>query len=110
MTLYWLKPFVEIYNFIVWWIVLTPTGMLKNTRSFLIAADNILELGANLRLWFAIEPLFGDYNWQGRLVGFLIRSVRVVVTLVVYLAILGVGILATLAWLALPVYIFSLIF
>lgn len=110
MTSYWLKPFIEICNFVAWWIVLTPAKILKNTRSFLITADNVLELGANLRLWFAIEPLFGDYNWQGRLVGFLIRGVRVVVTFAVYLAILVMGILATLAWLALPVYVFSLIF
>ena len=82
----------------------------KSTKSFLITADNILELGANFRLWFAIEPLFGDYNWQGRLVGFVIRSVRIIATLGVYLAVLMLGVATILAWLALPVYIFILIF
>ena len=110
MTLHWLKPFLEIYNFVIWWIVSTPVRIFKNTRSFLVTADNALELGANLRLWFAVEPLFGDYNWQGRLVGFVIRSARIITTLMVYLAVLVLGIVAVLAWLALPAYIFILIF
>lgn len=110
MTSYWLKPFSEIYNFILWWIVLIPAKILRSIKSFLITLDNILELGANLRLWFAVEPLFGDYTWAGRLTGLVLRTVRVLATVILYFIVVIIGMFLTVGWLLVPVYIFVLIF
>jgi len=99
----WLVPIKEIISFIKWWGWQTPQTILYWTKNLLLDFDNNLQFGANLRLWLSVEPMFGDYTWSGRVTGFLIRGVRVAVTLLVYAAILIAGILATLIWWALPV-------
>jgi len=96
-------PFKEIGHFITWWAREVPQAILHSTRDMLLSFDDSLQFGANLRLWLAIEPMFGDYTWSGRTTGFLLRGLRVAVTLIVYAVVLLVGLALTLAWLALPV-------
>lgn len=110
MTAVWLVPIKEIYSFIRWWLVEIPLYLLKFIKSSLIVTDDILGLGANLRLWLAIEPLFKDYTWSGRMVGFLIRGIRILASIFVYLVILIVGILVMLIWFLLPLFAIILIF
>ena len=110
MTAVWLVLFKEIYSFIKWWLIDTPLCLLGFVKTCLVAADDVLELGATSRLWLAIEPLFKDYTWSGRMVGFLIRGVRILVSLFVYLVILAVGILVILTWFLLPLFAIILIF
>lgn len=74
-------------------------GWIYNT---VLAADEILVLGETIRLWIAIEPMFGDYNWRGRLIGFLFRFVRILVSFVLYIVIVVVGLASILAWLLWP--------
>ncbi len=98
----WLVPFKEIGHFVTWWAQEIPQAILRSTRDMLLSFDDSLQFGANLRLWLAIEPMFGDYTWSGRATGFLIRGLRVAVTLLVYVVVLAVGLAITLIWLALP--------
>ena len=101
-----LVPIKEIVNFLAWWGWQTPRGILYGTKNLLLDFDNSLQLGANLRLWLAVEPMFGDYTWSGRVTGFLLRGVRVLITLLVYLVVLVTGVLAIILWLALPFLLF----
>ncbi|MFA5270189.1 MAG: hypothetical protein WC400_01070 [Patescibacteria group bacterium] len=105
----WLKPIKEVGRFLSWWIADVPAKILANTRSFLLTAEDVLQFGSNLRLWLAFEPLFGDYNWRGRVVGFIFRGFRVLATLFVYLIISIVGLAAALVWWMLPWLIFTMI-
>lgn len=98
----WSIPFKEIGRFITWWAADIPQAILHSTKEMLLSFDDSLQFAANLRLWLAIEPMFGDYTWSGRATGFLLRGLRVAVTLVVYTVVLLVGLVLTLAWLALP--------
>ncbi len=106
----WTKPFIEIYNFFYWWSVTVSTGIFNTFKSVMIEVDDSLDLGSNIRLWLAIEPLFKDYTWQGRLSGFFLRGVRILVSTIVYLVILLLGILSIVAWLGLPILAGWLIF
>ena len=110
MTAVWLVPIKEIYSFIRWWLVEIPLYLLRFIKSSLIATDDILRLGANLRLWVAVEPLFKDYTWSGRMVGFFIRGIRILVSILVYLVILVIGTLVVLTWFLLPLLAIILIF
>jgi len=105
----WLKSINEIGRFLNWWVADVPAKILANTKSVLLAAEDVLQFGANLRLWLAIEPLFGDYNWRGRMIGFIFRGFRVLATLIVYLLVGLVGLIATVMWWISPWLIFTMI-
>ena len=81
-------------------------GWIYNT---VLAADENLLIGETIRLWFAIEPMFGDYNWQGRIIGFLLRFLRIIVSIVLYILIVVVGVAFVLVWLAWPIVAVTLI-
>jgi len=105
----WLKPFKEIYNFIFWWGITTPSKIFGFSKTLLLETDEALDLGTNIRLWLAIEPLFGDYTWQGRLSGFFLRGVRVIFSIAVYILVFLIGLIFMLMWLLLPVLAILLI-
>lgn len=90
-------PF-HLLGFLSWWAYLMPIRIFHYFEEFVSHMDGNLKFGANLRLWLAFEPLFGDYGWRGRLVGFLFRSVRAVFTLLAYVAVICAGLAAIIFW------------
>ena len=106
MSQIWLMPLKEIYLFLRWWGWEIPAGIFQSTKNALLDFDNILQFEANLRLWLAVEPLFGDYTWAGRVIGLLLRGLRVTFTLVIYAGVLLLGLAAIAGWLILPWLIF----
>ncbi len=102
MERFWLVPIKEIGHFCLWWGKVVPEAIFAFTKEVLLSFEDSLQFGANLRLWLAIEPMFGDYTWSGRTVGFLIRGLRVIFTILMYCLILTGGILAIIGWIVLP--------
>lgn len=94
-----LKFPLHLAGFLIWWVSLVPMRIFRWYEEFLTGVEANLQLFANLKLWLSLEPLFGDYGWKGRLVGFLLRGVRLVVTLSVYLVIIGLAITTIVGWL-----------
>lgn len=86
-----------------------PKKILGWIYTTLLAADEVLVIGETVRLWFAIEPMFGDYNWQGRIIGFIFRFFRILVSIIFYIVIVVVGLFAVLAWFVWPVVASALI-
>jgi len=97
----------EIYYFIYWWLITIPLGILNGIKSVLIELDHTLVLRENFRLWLVAEPMFGDYTWQGRLVGFFLRGLRVICSIVAYLLIVLLGILIIVGWFIAPIFLFK---
>lgn len=108
MTSIILVPLKQIVKFLDWWAIEVPTNFLIGTRNAVIDFDEELQLVANFRLWLAVEPMFGDYTWSGRTVGFLIRGLRVAMTLFVYILIVALGLGMIVGWWLLPLIIFGL--
>lgn len=75
-----------------------PIRIFHYFEEFISTVDGNLKFGANLKLWLAFEPLFGDYGWRGRLVGFLFRTFRAIITLLTYIAIICAAIVAMILW------------
>lgn len=94
---------VELTRFFYWWAVEMPSRIWMQTRSLLITADENLTLGVTFRLWLAIEPLFGDYTWNGRLIGWLFRGFRLIITVAVYAFIFSIGAAVFAFWFVMPV-------
>lgn len=97
----------EIYDFIYWWLIAIPLSILNGVKSILLEVDHALVLRENFRLWLVAEPMFGDYTWQGRLVGFFLRGLRVVCSVLVYLLIVLLGVLIIVGWFAVPIFLFK---
>lgn len=102
MDKYWQVPIREIGQFFVWWGKVVPQSIFSFTKEVLLNFEDSLQFGANFRLWLSIEPMFGDYTWSGRAVGFLIRGLRVIFTVFMYCLILAGGVLIILGWIMLP--------
>ncbi len=75
-----------------------PIRIFHFFEDYIAGLDSNLKFGPNLRLWFRLEPLFGDYGWRGRLVGFLFRTVRLATTLFVYVAAFAIGLAGIVLW------------
>lgn len=108
MTSIILVPLKQILKFLEWWAVEIPTTILIGVRNVLVDFDEGLQLVANFRLWFAIEPMFGDYTWSGRTVGFLLRGLRVAMSLFMYVLIVVIGLGLIMGWWLLPLILFGL--
>lgn len=93
----------NITAFFVWWLFLMPKWIFLRTQIWLANIDDSFQLLSNLRLWFSFEPLFGDYGWKGRIIGFIFRGIRFAYSLIIMLAVLLFGIGLILLWLILPI-------
>ena len=100
----------HLAGFLIWWVSLVPVRIFHWFEELITSFEANLQLLANLKLWLSLEPLFGDYGWKGRLVGFLLRGVRLVVTLVLYLAVVALAVGTILGWLAVLPLSLALIF
>lgn len=74
--------------------------------NFLEGLDRVLAFRITLRHIF--EPLYKDYSFMGHILGFVFRSLRLAMGLIVYLFCGGVFLLAYLSWLLLPIALLSL--
>lgn len=93
-----LRTPTHLLGFLSWWAYLMPVRIFHYFEDLIASFDSNLKLGPNLKLWLALEPLFGDYGWRGRLVGFLFRALRCLVTLLTYIAVFLLGIVAIIVW------------
>ena len=99
-----LESILDIFYFPVWWYT-------KGAVHALRWCYNLLKLGnENLApgLWLAnlFVPMYGQYDFQGRLVSFLMRLVQIIARAFALLVWLGVCLAFLAVWLALPVVVF----
>jgi hypothetical protein len=98
MTTPWLMPVRELVRFFIWWGFEIPKSLFLAGWNFFLVADDNLRLLSNLKLWLMFEPMFGDNDWKGHLVGFLLRGVITLTSAVVYLVLLGLTLVLPLVW------------
>ncbi len=99
-----LEAILDIFYFPIWWYT-------KGALHVLRWCFNLLKLGnENLApgLWLAnlFVPMFGQFDWQGRIVSFLMRLVQIFARTVALAVWLNLCLVLFLGWLALPVLVF----
>ncbi len=93
----------DILYWPVWWY---SRGLIKAGNLALrqiVLQYHQLALGVWVRNIFV--PMFGQYDWQGRIISFFIRLVQIIarcILLVIWMAIIAV---LFLGWIILPLYI-----
>lgn len=98
-----LEAFLDILYFPFWWYT-------KGAVHALRWCFNLLKLGnENLApgLWLAnlFVPMFGQFDWQGRIVSFLMRLVQIFARTVALAVWVSLCFVLFLGWLALPILV-----
>ncbi len=99
---------LEIIYFPVWWYSVGFYRLLKNVGKFWRDQEKVLGFSVWAKNIFV--PMYGQYDWAGRLISFLVRLVQVIVRGLALLVWLFLGIALIVAWLAMPVLIVIALF
>lgn len=94
---------LDIFDFLFWYFIGFPKKLLTCSRRLIRLADNELSLSLDIKLFFT--PLFGDFTFIGRLMGFVFRILRITFSLIVIIPLSVFAVLAPFMWLALPIFL-----
>lgn len=93
----------EVLYFPIWWYSVGFVRQVKNV--FNIWRGEEEALGFSVWAKNIFTPMYGQYDWAGRLISFFVRLVQVIFRGAVLLIFLALALLALLIWLALPLII-----
>jgi hypothetical protein len=99
---YILERFVfRIYYFLYHWYVRGFRKAVNWTLDYLEKLDYKFALKINFRNIF--QPLYQDYSFIGHVMGFVLRSLRILIAIVVYTVIIIISTALFLAWSLIPI-------
>ncbi|MCK4554223.1 hypothetical protein KAU19_04645 [Candidatus Parcubacteria bacterium] len=93
----------DIIYFPLWWYTKGIIQLLKVLKNFLINREKSLAL----LVWIKNihRPMYGQYDWQGKLISFFFRIIQIIVRGIAMLIYLIIAVLVFCFWLALPVLV-----
>jgi hypothetical protein len=91
----------EIVYFPVWWYSVGLGRAIKNIWHFWRDQEKVLGFLVWAKNIFV--PMYGQYDWAGRLISFMVRLVQIIFRGFVLFIWLILCLFALLAWLALPI-------
>ncbi|MEK7512173.1 MAG: hypothetical protein AAB575_04120 [Patescibacteria group bacterium] len=104
--------FSEFVADILYWPVWWYTTGLK--AAFARMQDTIHqgneELALSIWLKNIFKPMFGQYDWQGRIISFFMRLAQIIFRLVIFLFWIIISLVVFLFWLILPLILLSQVF
>ena len=98
----------DMVYWLAWWYT---TGLKKSFYGMLgtIRQGN-QELGLTIWLKNLFKPMFGQYDWQGRLISFFMRLFQLIVRSVIFLFWVILSGITFLIWILLPLFILFQVF
>ena len=103
-----LKTLAEILYFPIWWYSLGLIETIQKGWRFWLEREKSL----GFRIWVKniFVPMYGQNDWAGRLISFLVRIVQIIFRLLVLLFWLGIFMLTISVWLSFPILLFIALF
>jgi hypothetical protein len=95
--------FYRIFDFLRAWYIGSFFFIARQILSFLEQMDKIFAVRITLRNIF--EPLYQDHTIVGHVLGFIFRSLRIVLGSIVYIFVVSLFIVIYLAWILVPIFI-----
>lgn len=99
---------LEIIYFPIWWYSVGLFRLTQNIISFLYSRER--TLGFSIWLKNIFVPMYGQWDFSGRLISFFIRLVQIIYRGIVLLFWVTVCLFILLFWLAIPIVLVLLIF
>jgi len=67
------------------------------------------ELGLTIWIKNIFRPMFGQYDWQGRIISFFVRVFQIIVRFVIFLFWILFSIIIFFLWILIPVFVISMV-
>ena len=98
---------VDLIGDILYWPIWWYSSGFKKTAESLWQRFLRMEERLALRIWFInlLTPMFGQTDWQGRLISFFIRLIQIIVRFILLLIVGAVCLIFLGIWLILPVFV-----
>ncbi len=96
----------HIIFFPIWWYSAGAIRAAKSAIRLFLEGNDILVPGLWVKNIFT--PMFGQTDWQGRMVSFFIRLVNVIVRSILLLFWLLIAIIIFLLWLVIPLFVLAM--
>ena len=100
-----IEALLDFLYFPIWWYALGAKHSLLWCFNLLKIGNNNLAPGLWLRNIFV--PMYGQYDWQGRIISFFMRTVQIIARLVALLAWFVICLILWFVWLLLPLFVLS---
>ena len=94
---------LDVVYFPIWWYSVGFVKLLRMCAERLANTARNLALGIWVRNMFT--PMFGQYDWQGRMISFMMRVVMLVYKLVVFFVWILLLLILIAVWIAGPIAI-----
>ncbi len=94
----------DLLKFLVWWAVKAPGRLFELLKRAVLLSNNSLAFTLSIKLLFT--PLFGDFTLIGRLMGFVFRTIKIVIGTIVLLSVLSFSLAVLPLWYLAPPLIF----
>lgn len=95
--------FFRLSDFFHHWYIDGSRAIAHGSVSMLERIDRVIALRITLRYFF--QPLYKDFTIIGRILGVCFRSVRVVIGIVIYGALMALLLVSYLLWIAIPLLV-----
>lgn len=99
-----LEAILDVFYFPIWWY--TAGAVRAGKRCLLWLARGNETLAPGIWLTHIFVPMFGQYDWQGRIVSFFMRLVQIIFRTAALAVWLACCFLFFMLWLALPLLVF----
>lgn len=90
----------DIAYFPVWWYTRGLLDVTRGTGRMLAGQAKGLAIGVWIQNVFT--PMYGQYDWQGRLISFFMRVVQIILRTIALIAWAGVAAIVLVFWIVLP--------
>jgi len=99
-----IKTFLEIAYFPIWWYSVGLVETAKKLWAFLFNQEKAL----GFRIWCKniLVPMYGQYDWAGRLISFFIRLIQIIFRGLVLVFWFLIALVGFSLWIVVPIFLF----
>ncbi len=95
----------RLFEPVFWWVYKAPIHLLRVGFRALVLLNHTLDFTLHIRLLFV--PLFGDYTFSGRIIGFFLRLLLIILGALSLFLLLLLVLLSPLFWFLIPFFIYQ---
>lgn len=99
---YLLQEIITLLYFPVWWYTKGAIAMFQSTIRMISYGAQVLAIGIWLKNWGT--PMFGQDDWQGRIISFFMRTVQIFVRTILMIIWTIIMVLFYVLYITLPIW------